>query len=210
MNIRKLIRETLESNLTVVYRGGYIKASAPVFWSTDINVAMAFYNEVRYVANIGSKTKSLSLEDVRDIQISIELYEEPEWVLGWDIIATLDKPLPEGLKRSLKDIFGNIPKTLTITENPDTALLEGIPVYKNPMILDFKGKIWGQSGAVIEHYFPEAKQNGNDVIIVNNIIEGGIGRPIGDTPGTTYVDMTGKSVKNLSHVNSYPDISHLV
>lgn len=205
---KSLQASSKDNTLKIVYRGGHREMLAPVFWSTDIKVAMAFYNEVRYIANMGNKNLTLTISDVREIQTSIEPYEDIDWVLDWDIIGGLGSDIAKykNLKEALKNIFNNIPKKLIISENPNTALLQGIPTYENPLILDFKGKIWGETDAIIEHHFKEAKKNGNDVIICNNIIEGGLGSPIGDKPATTFVDISGGHVINITDVEEYPKI----
>lgn len=211
MDLRKLIRRTIlaesKSGTLKVYRGGF-NGKPPVFWTTDIAVAKAFYNESRFIADIGYKKVVISLQDAETIQRAMEPVEDLQWALDWDLMS--EPMYYEHLKFDTEYLFGARPKKLIITENPKVQLLEGVATFKNPMVLDFKGKVWGESNAVIEFHFEEARKNGNDAVIVNNIIEGGLVRQIGNTPSTTFVDMTGKCVSSIKILNphNYADINY--
>jgi hypothetical protein len=212
MNHIKLFEQFKEEQQLVVYRGGWTESEVPNFWSTDINVAMCFYNECRYIIN-GKYTKSI--EDIEEILSIVEPYENIDWILGWNIFDAFekgDKRIPQ-IKEWIKDnifINDNIKGKVTqliITENKNTSLMKGVTNFSNPLILDFKGKVWGETDAVIEFHFPEARKRNCDCVIVNNIIEGGFSKQIGDIPATTFVELKPNVVINKVTVDysDYPE-----
>ena len=185
-NSSKVVDENGEP--LVVYHGSrtgaHIKIfDTPAFFSDNYDVADMFKREADFLLHVNDEVIAIDERSAYDIAAALanDDYIEASEVTTWGDMSHL-LPLEEGnvLRERLVSALEYAGIDIDL-EDIEHISMEAVPeVYscylniRNPLVIDFKGKTWGEEGTIeMETAVRNAAKNGYDGVIVKNIREGG-------------------------------------
>jgi hypothetical protein len=164
------------------------------FFTDDINTAENFMKDTSYVLTIDGKTIPIQESEAQEIVSSIEMYEDVDWGLDWNL-ADVEKDIYPNFRKHLKTYYGvkASPKEVTITKS-NGQLYEVFLDIKDPKTRNYQGRTWGQ----FDTYIEKDIDNSKDGFIAENIVEGGLLTDDEFNSSTTYVVFSPTQIKSAT------------
>ncbi|MDR1786172.1 MAG: hypothetical protein LBR23_06915 [Spirochaetaceae bacterium] len=200
-NVSKIVDENGEP--LVVYHGPRSAEKFDVFhgkaafFTDSRETAEVFHSEHAYRLVLNGEAHTIDLNTAEDIKNSVEPNESLEWAEGFNLLDA------DYARESLVDTLESLGYETDGIESveiqkSDSGVMAVFLNIRNPKTVDYKGKTWGETGAVIEQDFDRSK----DGFIARNLREGGLAAETlegNEMPiQTTYVTFSPNQIKSAT------------
>ncbi len=188
--------------------------NTPSFFSNDRSTADMFKREADCILQVNGQ--KVAIDDISARQLAEFATDgdyEVDELYGWGNFADVIREKLEAGDHLDREILGDILEYVGIETPIDEIVsigMERVPdVYecyvnmRNPLVIDFGGKTWGDAGTLeMEAEVHNAAKNGYDGVIVRNIREGGYAGELrdGSEPplSTDYIPMSPNQIKSAT------------
>ena len=186
--------------------GNFTEFNGTTFHNNDYETADMFKREADYTILINGEEYTLDNYQAENLAYFLTNgdYEASEIVDWGDLKNVLDDVSDERKEEYQGLLFDNIGVDVndieTISLRPNDMYTDFLNI-RNPLVVDFGGKIWGD-GDTVENHFKKAREKGHDGLIVSNIIEGGYTGELRNgsevQPSTDYVTFSPNQIKSAT------------
>ena len=191
--------------------GGFSVFEGPSFFTDDFDTADMFKSEADYELYINGKNIGLlDGADADDLSYLLLAGDySPEEISEGGFVIDEDIHDADGLSEFLEEKF-----SYGFSEGDRIELKRTPGVYgcflniRNPLVVDFEGRVWGERVEDRpEAFFERARNEGHDGVIVRNIVEGGLGGELRDggepRASTVFVTFDPEQVKSVENTGTF-------
>lgn len=191
--------------------GGFSVFEGPSFFTDDFDTADMFKSEADYELYInGRNIGLLDGADADDLSYLLLAGDySPEEISEGGFVIDEDIHDADGLSEFLEEKF-----SYGFSEGDRIELKRTPGVYgcflniRNPLVVDFEGRVWGERVEDRpEAFFERARNEGHDGVIVRNIVEGGLSGELRDggepRASTVFVTFDPEQVKSVENTGTF-------